>query len=109
MLPKRNRLKKKKDIERVLKNGKTFRERFILFKFIENDLKKSRFCFIVSQKISKKAVLRNKIRRWMSEAVRGKIKELKKEIDGIFIALPGIENEDFWGIKKMIDNLLLKI
>ncbi len=109
MLPKSHRLKKKKEIERVFQKGRVYRENFILFKFIENDLKKSRFCFIVSQKVSKKAVVRNKIRRWMSEATRGKIKELKKEIDGIFIALPGIENENFFVVKKAIENLLMKI
>lgn len=109
MLPKSNRLKKKKDIEKVFRGGKTAREGFIIFKFIENNLKKSRFCFVVSQKISKKAVLRNKIRRWMSEIVRRKIKELNKEIDAIFVALPGIENKNFGEVKRTVESLLKKI
>ncbi len=109
MLAKKNRLKKKKDFEKIFKEGKSFKEKFLIIKFLSNNLGYSRFGFIVSQKISKKAVLRNKIKRRMTEAVRGEIKGFKKGIDAIFIALPGIENQKFLEIKEIISNFFKKI
>ncbi len=55
MLPKINRLQKEKEIEEVFKKGKGFKEDFLIFKTAKNSLKTSRFGFIISKKISKKA------------------------------------------------------
>jgi len=109
MLPKENRLTKKKDFEYVFKKGKSFKESFLIFKTIENHLGKSRFGFVVSKKISQKAFLRNKIKRRISEAVRCKIGKLKKRrFDGILMALPEIEKKDFWKIDETIEKLFKK-
>jgi len=108
VLPKENRLKKKKDLERVLKEGQTLKEGFLLLKILENDIAKRRFAFVVSKKISKKAVLRNKVKRRLREIVRQRLKEIKKGIDGVFIALPGIEKENFSQIEKMVKKLFKK-
>ena len=105
MLAKKNRLTKKKDFENVFKRGRSFKENFLIFKIIENHLGKSRFGFVVSQKISKKAILRNKIKRRISESVRCKIGKLKKGIDGILIALPKIGEKDFLEIDETIKEL----
>jgi len=108
MLKKVNRLKKKKDFEKVLKKGKGFKEDFLLFKVIKNNLGVSRFGFIISQKISKKATVRNKLKRKLSELVTAKLKKIKKGIDGIFIVSPGLENKDFWEIEGIIEKIFNK-
>jgi len=108
MLPKRNRLKKKKDFENVFKKGESFKEDFLILKVVPNCSNLIRFGFIVSQKISKKATLRNKIRRKLSELVRLKMKKLKKGIDVVLMTLPGIETKDFWEIEESIDKLFKK-
>ena len=105
MLPQRHRLKRKKDIERVFKNGRGFKEDFLILKVVKNNLNYPRFAFIVSQKVSKKATLRNKIRRRLSELVRLKIKKIKKGIDGVLLAAPGLEEKDFWEIEKIINKI----
>lgn len=105
MLAKKNRLKKKKDFENVFKKGRSLKEGFLVLKIINNRSDKIRFGFIVSQKISKKATCRNKIRRQISELIRLKIKKLKKGVDGIIITLPGIEEKNFSEIKEIIDKL----
>jgi ribonuclease P protein component len=105
MLPKTNRLKNKKDIERVLKRGKRIKEGFLILKVAESSFKNSRFAFIVSQKVSKKASLRNKIRRRLSELVRLKIKKIRKGMDLVFIVIPGLEEKDFWEISETINKL----
>ncbi len=108
MLPKTNRLSKKKDIERVSKEGKRFKEDFLILKLRENDLKESRFGFAVSRKVSKNAALRNKIRRRLSETVKMKFKKMKKGVDGLFIACPGLEKKDFWETEATMEKLFKK-
>ena len=108
MLLKANRLKKKKDIERSLKKGKRFQESFIILKTVKNDLGVLRFGFMISQKVSKKAVIRNKIRRRLQEITKKRVKKTKTGIDNLFIALPGLERKDFKEIESIIDKLFKK-
>lgn len=108
MLPKANRLKKKKDFERVFKEGKGFREDFLFFKIAKNNSGINRFAFIVGKKLSRKATIRNKVRRRLSALVRQKLKNLKSGHDAIFLVFPGIEKKDFWEIEKTIDKLFAK-
>jgi ribonuclease P protein component len=105
MLIKRNRLCKKKDFERVLKKGKGLKEDFLILKMAKNNLSQSRFGFIVGTKISKKAVLRNKLKRRLRELVRGKIEKIKKGFDIIFITQPGLENRDFWELEEILNKI----
>jgi ribonuclease P protein component len=108
MLPKNNRLRQKKDIDNVFKKGKGLKEDFLILKTVKNGLGKARFGFIVSQKISKKSTLRNKIKRKLREAVRLKFKTINAGTDNLFIAVPGIEKKDFREIEKTIAALLKK-
>jgi ribonuclease P protein component len=108
MLAKVNRLKKKKDIEKVFEKGKGFKEDFLILKIVKNDLENSRFAFVVPKKVSKKATLRNKIKRRLRELVRLKIKKIKKGMDLVLLALPGLEKKDFWEMEKIINKLFAK-
>lgn len=68
-LPKANRLKKKKDFDRVFKKGKAVNGSFLFVKSLPNSLSSSRFGFIVAAKFAPKAVTRNKVRRLLSDVV----------------------------------------
>lgn len=106
MLAKVNRLRKKKDFERILKKGKSFKEGFIILKFNKNNSREIRFGFIVSRKVSKKATVRNKVKRRLRELMKKKIENLKRGMDIILISLPGIETRDFWELDKTLEKLL---
>jgi ribonuclease P protein component len=108
MLPKRNRLKRKKDFQKVLKNGKGLKEDLLVLKMVKNNLLQSRFGFIVGTKVSKKAVLRNKLKRRLRELVREKIEKIKEGFDIVFIAQPGLEKRDFWQLKDILNKIFLK-
>ena len=108
MLPRLNRLNKKTEIERVFKEGKAFKEDFLILKLVKNSLGKNRFGFIVSQKVSKKATIRNKIKRRLRGLIQSKLEKLKKEVDGVLIALPGLETKDFWEMEEVINKLFKK-
>jgi len=96
---------KKKDFEYVFKKGGKIKEDFLVLITAKNKLNKTRFGFIVSQKVSKKATVRNKVKRRLRAAV--KLKTIKEGLDVIFIALPGLEKKDFREIKETV-NILFK-
>ncbi|HUV81411.1 MAG TPA: ribonuclease P protein component [Patescibacteria group bacterium] len=109
MLSQKNRIQKKDDIERIFKKGKSFKEGSLLLKTLKNDLDASRFGFVVSKKISKKAHIRNKIKRRLREIIRLEIKLLKPGTDNLFVALPGLEKkEKFEDFKEIVGKLLKK-
>jgi len=108
MLPVRNRLKKKKDFERIFKEGQGFKQGFLYLKIKKNNLESSRFGFIVSKKFAKKAVIRNKIKRRLRELIKIKLPEIKKGIDGIIIAIPGLKTTDFQQLEEIINKLFKK-
>lgn len=84
------------------------RENSLTFRWVLDSLKTSRFAFVVSRKVSKKAVLRNKIRRRLREAVRSELPFLKKGIDGIIIINPGAEKRKQEEINKDLNEIFTK-
>ena len=84
MLPANNRLKNKKDFEKVFKDGRGFKSGFLFLKAARNGKSESRFGFIVSKKFSTSAVSRNKMRRRLKEAARRKLPGIKKGFDLVF-------------------------
>jgi len=104
---KKNRINKKKDFEKIFKNGKSAKGSFLVLKFLPNAVGVNRFAFIVSKKVSAKSVVRNKIRRRLSESVKDYIEE-KDSTDFVFIALPKIKEKNFWDIKTEVNVLLKK-
>ena len=129
MLLKENRLKKKKDFEKVFKTGKGYKEDFLLLKIRENNLKTSRFGFVVSKKFSKKALIRNRIKRQLRELVKLKLSKIKKGIDAVILTVPalldpgqvrvltklspavkkqGLKDKDFCELEEIINKLFKK-
>lgn len=106
MLPKINRLTKKKDFERVFKEGKKCNSDFLFCKFFKNNLDVSRFGLIVSQKVSKKATIRNRIKRQIREAIRLKLPKIQKGFDVIFIVKPNIKRRSFSEILEKLEKIL---
>ncbi len=114
MLPAINRIKKKKDFEVIFKNSKSFKNNLFIFKIMKNNLGVDRFGFVVSQKISKRATIRNKVKRRLAEAVSFETKKtfaggkIKNGTDLVFITLSGIEKKDFSEIKEAVTVALAK-
>ena len=85
MLKRENRVRSKKEFAEIKNEGRVLYSP--LFGFLnykkDDDLKK--FGFIVSKKISKKAVDRNKIRRILSEIVRKNLDKFEAGIRVVFL------------------------
>ena len=108
MLPKLNRIVKKKDFDGIFKNSKSLKNDLLVLRAGKNSLDVARFGFIVSLKVSKKATVRNKIRRRLSAVAQAEIKNIKNGTDLILIALPRAANKDFSEIKAALKELLNK-
>jgi ribonuclease P protein component len=109
MLKKTNRLTKTKDIDQVFKKGKSFFGKTVGFKIANNDLGYNRINFIVSTKISKKAVIRNRVKRQLRAIIEIEMKKMVSGKDLIIIALPPIVNLSFSEINLELQASLKKI
>lgn len=75
MLNKKNRLAKDQEIKRVLAQGRNFFSPFFHLKYLLS-AGAARFAVVVSTKVSKKAVKRNRLKRILRELIRHKIGRL---------------------------------
>ncbi|TAK05181.1 ribonuclease P protein component [Patescibacteria group bacterium] len=64
------RLRKKTDIDRVWKKGRSFATPLFSLKIAKNDLPVSRFAVVIGTKVNKRAVVRNLAKRRLREAIR---------------------------------------
>ena|SRR3989344_6741790 len=107
-MAKLQRLAKKNDFDAVFKKGKSLKNDFLVVKMLKNNLKESRFGFVVSKKVSAKATVRNKVRRRLRDAVAKVNETIKTPIDVAVVALPGIEKREFLEISAAIKFFLQK-
>lgn len=75
MLPKQHRITKDKEFASVFDQGKSYATKLLVIKAMPNNSNISRFGFIVSAKVSKKAYQRSKIKRWLRESAREFLKQ----------------------------------
>lgn len=110
MLFAKNRLKKKKDFEKIFQNkqSKCFALSFLAIRFLANNLPETRLGFVVSKKIAKKAVQRNKIKRWLREASRLILRDIEPGFDIIVFTRQRITKSDFASIKQKLEQLFEK-
>ena len=80
-------LKAKEDFEKVEREGTLFQsDSFGVAVLDRGDTESPRFGFIVSGKVSKEAVQRNRIKRALSESVRYELTTIKPGVDVVFLA-----------------------
>ncbi|MBA7496102.1 Ribonuclease P protein component [subsurface metagenome] len=94
---------KKKDFDNVFKKGKSKAGKLVFLKMLKNNLEANRFGIIVSTKISKKAVHRNKIKRRIREIIRQA--GIETGFDIVVVAKPKIINKNYQEIKNDLENL----
>lgn len=108
MLAVQHRLRQQLDFQRVFKEGKVVYSGLFFLKFCPNSLNKSRVGFIVDTKVSKKAVLRNIIKRRMRAAAEKNLNRIKKGFDLVFVAKSDSKGAGFREIKNELEILVEK-
>ncbi|MDP3998359.1 MAG: ribonuclease P protein component [bacterium] len=116
MLSKPHRLLFKKKGRRSPRGGKRYRSPFFdLVVSLEpkssqgvNQQSVSKFGFIVSSRISKKAVIRNRVKRLLGEAVRQFLPKIKSGFGIIILTKPDIVGRDLKKIYEELEGLFQK-
>lgn len=109
MLPKQHRLPLRTDLVRVQEEGELFQGRlFSLLVAKGEKAKPSRFAFIISTKIHKRAVKRNRARRLLVEAIRSLLAKIKPGFDCVFLAKKPIIGKGPKEIKLETETLFRK-
>ncbi|MBQ6461347.1 ribonuclease P protein component [Candidatus Saccharibacteria bacterium] len=85
MLSKKYRFHSRGGVRYVYQKGKTVRKPKMSLVFVENERKYTRFAVVISKKVMKTAVGRNRIRRRIYEVLRKNIKYIPKEMDYVFV------------------------
>ena len=81
MLSSPHRLAKDREIKRVLVRGKSFFSPLFRVRLLSNGLERSRFAIVISSKVSKRATVRNLIRRRLTEIIRLNLATIKPGYD----------------------------
>ena len=58
------------EIKSILKQGQSFKTSHLIVVYQKNNLGFPRFAFVISRRFSKKAVVRNRVKRIIKEAIR---------------------------------------
>ena len=85
MLNKKYRFHSRGGVRYVYQKGKTIRSAKMSLVFMKNSRKFTRVAVVVSKKVAKSAVDRNRIRRRVYEALRKNFEYIQKEHDYIFV------------------------
>ena len=108
MLKIENRLKKEKDFQDVFEKGRGVREDGLFFKVQQRGQGAPRLGVVVSKKVSKKAVDRNRIKRIIQAQAKEHIGGVKAGVDGVIVVLPEFKETTPQGLSQVIHTLFTK-
>jgi len=106
MLGRINRITSEQTFSLILKKGSSLSFSHFRLKWVFSKNPYPRFGIVVSNKISKKAVVRNTIKRRLREIVRPACKNQSLQIDGIIFVKPEIVNASFQMLSKEMEYAL---
>lgn len=104
MLKRKYRLSAKTRVEK----SRSLENPFFTLRIAENNLSYNRFRFVVSKKVDKRAVVRNKIRRKFNECIRSLWEEIKTGFDLIFYIKKSISEEEEKNLSMIIKETFIK-
>jgi len=109
MLPCENRLKRDKDFQALFKKGQGTYGSVCGAKWQKNGLKVFRAAVVVGTKVSKKAVVRNRLRRQVREIIRLRLDQFKPGYDLVLIVKKEALGKKQSELEKAVLQLLKKV
>jgi ribonuclease P protein component len=105
LMQRRSRLTGNKRFSQIHQEGSSSANRLLVIRFLRNGVEHSRFGFVVSKRIGG-AVVRNRVKRRLREAVR--TSRVTAGWDAILIARKGSEKVNYRTLKLASNNLLVR-
>lgn len=108
MLPVLYRIRRQAEFEGFFRSKKTasVQSPLITLYFAQTKEARPRFGFVVGLKVSKKAVVRNKVKRRMRAVVGRALPAVRTGVSAVLVARPPAEKSTFQEIEKTIIGLL---
>jgi len=100
------RLRKNSEFQRVKQQGRSIMSPLLILAWMTNDVVRTRVGFVISKRISKRAVDRNYIKRLLSEAIRVFLPRLPGGLDIVVSARPKASTADLRTLKQDMFTLL---
>jgi len=105
MLPQPHRLKRSADVNSVRQQGRSWRHPLCILLSRQGGIEASRFAFVASKRVGK-AVVRNRVKRLLREAVRLHLDEIQPGWDCVWIARPQLSQASFAEAETAVLHLL---
>ena len=102
-MQRRHRISGAKRHSQIHREGVSAANRLLVIRYLANGLDHSRFAFVVSKRIGN-AVVRNRVKRRLREAVRER--SVSSGWDAVFIARMGVQNASYRELSRATWNLL---
>lgn len=104
-IKKQYRLRHRKDFARLRQEGRTYRHPFFVLSLAPNDLPHNRYGFTTAKRLGK-AVVRNRVRRLLKEAVRLLHPRLRQGFDVVLIARGQVVDQPLQTIQQAVGETL---
>ncbi|MEN6644241.1 MAG: ribonuclease P protein component [Armatimonadia bacterium] len=98
-------ISRQSDFSRIYKQGRRYRTSLFTAVVVRHD-DPCRAAFVVSRKVAKQAVRRNRIRRWLREALRRLLAGAECRADIVLIAHQPAYKAGYWAIYRELANML---
>lgn len=106
--PRKVRLRKSADFRRIQDHGRRVRQAHLLAMCLPGDASGSRFGITVSRKVGN-AVVRNRVKRWLREAIRHERSQLAGSWSLVFIAHPSAATVGAGVIRAQVRAVIARI
>lgn len=105
MLPRPHRLRRAADIHYLRRTGRRWRHPLVRLMVVANEQDVSRFAFVAGRQVGK-AVVRNRSKRLLREAIRHRLPQIPAGWDCLFAANSAIAGADFAQVDDAVQILL---
>lgn len=108
MLQADHRLRKDLDIKKVVSKGRYSYSAELTLKYLPNNTNVSRFAIVVSTKVDKRAVQRNRLKRRLREILRLNLQQIKPGWDILVITKQKALSLDYGQLQEALLSLIKK-
>lgn len=108
MLPQSHRLPLRTELRQVKKEGQLFQGKLFGLLLSPSPKTQTRFAFIISTKVHKKAVKRNHAKRLLSSILKELLPQIKPGFNGVFLAKKPLIDAAYSQIKEEVSFLFKK-